>query len=251
MASVPIARRADAPQGVRLQGAPPGAPSPHFSCEGRDEEPTAYPAPLKEYGRFAVSESVLPRLDHQQYDSEPLYEVQEVSTIIDFFERNPNFGSVTRVNNVVGVDKDKCYFTVNEGQRQQLLETFDHWLTEPLLNTVDTIQTWLEFSPFPVPVIVYVHCDGGCDPTAEIIGGYMLRYMGVTWAQLSDVRPCEYVGGEPRPLGCNNYRALEWHAAWLSQRGFNVGNIGVDDAGCADPGGRHWPCSGPGAQNCF
>lgn len=180
-------------------------------------------------------------------------EVQEVTTIIDFFERNPNFGSVTRVNNVIGVNPDQCYFTVDEPTRQHLLETFNSWLSEPLMKTVDMIQGWLEFSPFPLPVIVYVHCDGGCDRTAEIIGAYKLRYMGATWADLSDDRPCEWVGGDPRPLGCNNYRALEWHAAWLSLRGYSVGNIGVDDAGCADPApiNRHWPCSGPGAQNCF
>ena len=183
------------------------------------------------------------------YDDDPA-----VSVIEEFFQRNQNFGSVVRVSHVDGAGT--CYFTTPEPDRQYYLDTFDEWLKDRLIATVEMVRGWLESSPFPVPVIVYVHCDGGCDRTAEIIGGYMLRYMGTTWAELSDIRPCEWVGGDPRPLGCNNYRALQWYAVWLNQRGWSIGDIGINDAGCVDPDPdhpdklkRHWPC--PGAQNCF
>jgi hypothetical protein len=37
-----------------------------------------------------------------------------------------------------------------------------------------------------------------------------------------------------RPLGCNNYRALQWYAFWLNQtQGFKLNYIGVD-GGCTD-----------------
>lgn len=75
---------------------------------------------------------------------------------------------------------------------------------------------------------VYVHCDGGCDRTGEMIGAYRPRYMNDAWSQVWGDQPCG------RPLGCDNYRALQWYAFWLNQtQGFKLNYIGVD-GGCTD-----------------
>ena len=87
-----------------------------------------------------------------------------------------------------------------------------------------------------------MHCDGGCDRTAELIGAYRLRYNGYTWSQMWGEQPCE------RPLGCNNYRAVQWYAFWLNKMlGFNITGIG-EDGGCSDPEEGLWtPWSPPSA----
>jgi hypothetical protein len=58
-----------------------------------------------------------------------------------------------------------------------------------------------------------------------------------SWATVSADQPCG------RPLGCDNYRALQWYAFWLNTvMGFSLSGIG-EDKGCFDPGGAHLPCS--------
>ncbi len=163
-------------------------------------------------------------------------ETEEIAAIQSFFNDNPDLGSVT-LNDTYGTPN--CYFQMSEPEVQELLNTFDTWLQERLIDCAVSIRTWLDTSPFPVPVIVYVHCDGGCDRTAEIIGAYRLRYMNWSWADIATDQPCG------RPLGCDNYRALQWYAFWLNAtQGFSLTGIGIDDAGCSDPDiPPHRPCS--------
>jgi hypothetical protein len=137
-----------------------------------------------------------------------------------------------------------CYFTTEEDKRGRLVETIEQWLGDPLEWRVATLRSWLEDAtllpapgPVGMPVVIYVHCDGGCDRTGEMIGAYRLRYLNETWAKVWGDQPCQ------RPMGCNNYRALQWYAFWLNQtQGFNIDHIGVD-GGCSDPGGAHRICS--------
>jgi hypothetical protein len=172
-------------------------------------------------------------------------ETEELTAITSYFDSKPERGSY-RLNDTYGTPT--CYFQTPEPQRQDLLSSFDAWLQEKMIDCAIWIRGWLEASPFQFPVIVYVHCDGGCDRTAEIIGAYRLRYMQATWHDLTVDQPCG------RPLGCDNYRALEWYAFWLNAtQGFDLTGIGENDDGCydADEPLPYWPCSGPGAQNCF
>jgi hypothetical protein len=46
-----------------------------------------------------------------------------------------------------------------------------------------------------------------------------------------------------RPMGCGNYRALQWYAMWLNENyGFTLSGIG-EDGGCFDNNQVHKPCS--------
>lgn len=137
----------------------------------------------------------------------------------------------------------RCYFQTDPIERDYLVTTLDQWLDDPLIWRVATLRKWLETSQLPapapagMPIVFYVHCDGGCDRTAELIGAYRLRYMGDSWAAMWEDQPCG------RPLGCNNYRALQWYALWLNATlGFHLSGIG-EDSGCYDPGVTHRVCS--------
>ena len=142
-----------------------------------------------------------------------------------------------------------CYFNTPQDQRGHMVETIDQWLGDPLVWRVATIRTWLEdATQVPsngrpgVPIVIYVHCDGGCDRTGEMIAAYRLRYMNDAWSAVWGDQPCQ------RPMGCNNYRAVQWYAFWLNQtQGFKLQHIGVD-GGCVDPHIIHRICSAPDGE---
>lgn len=161
-------------------------------------------------------------------------ETVKITAGIDYFQANPAQG---RIHLWDTNGTPQCYFNTAPAERERLVRTLGEWLPDPLIWRAATIRKWLEPAPLPTPVVIYVHCDGGCDRTAEIIGAYRLRYMQDTWASVSADQPCG------RPLGCDNYRALQWYAFWLNTvMGFSLTGIG-EDKGCFDPGGAHLPCS--------
>jgi hypothetical protein len=140
----------------------------------------------------------------------------------------------------------RCYFHTGSSEQDRLLKTFDEWLPDKLIQRTETLRYMLETSwlptptPFdpqydPPPIVFYVHCDGGCDRTGEMIGAYRLR-QGYSWWDMWAEHPCN------RPMGCNNHRALEWYAYWLKLMvGFNLPGVG-DDGGCSDRQGPWNPC---------
>ena len=161
-------------------------------------------------------------------------ETDKIAAEIDFFQKNPALGCV-HLWDTMGTPQ--CYFSTAPVERARMVRTLDEWLPDPLIWRAATLRKWLEPAPSPVPTVIYVHCDGGCDRTGELIGAYRLRYMQNTWAAVSADQPCG------NPLGCDNYRALQWYAYWLNEvKGFSLSGMG-EDCGCLDPGGPHMPCS--------
>ncbi len=141
---------------------------------------------------------------------------------------------------------DICYFNPPPGSDpEQLIATIEEWLGDPLVWRVATIRSWLEH-PKRIPSGPWKPTgpeggpiDGGCDRTGEMIGAYRLRYMNEAWSAVWGDQPCQ------RPMGCDNYRALQWYAFWLNQtQGFNLQHIGVD-GGCTDYHILHRICSAP------
>jgi hypothetical protein len=149
------------------------------------------------------------------------------------FHDNPLAGEV-HLWDTLGTER--CYFTTAPDERDRLVKSLDRWLGDPLIWRVATLRQWLESSQPPykpaavisLPCVFYVHCSGGCDRTGEMIGGYRLRYNAKSWAQMWAEQPCK------RPMGCGNYRALQWYAFWLNETyGLKLSGIG-EDGGCYD-----------------
>jgi hypothetical protein len=140
-----------------------------------------------------------------------------------------------------------CCFDRTPAERDRMLKTLDQWLGDPLIWRIATLRQWLETSQLPfrpqtdpqadLPCVFYVHCSGGCDRTGELIGAYRLRYMGASWLDMWGEQPCG------RPMGCSNYRALQWYAFWLNETfGLAISGIG-EDGGCLDGNAVDRPCS--------
>ena len=143
----------------------------------------------------------------------------------------------------------QCYFETAPEQRDILTLNLAQWLPDPLIWRVATLRNWLEGTPLPtpapagMPLVIYVHCDGGCDRTSEMIGAYRLRHMPPSWTMqtawlnMYNEHPCTL------PMGCNNYRAVQWYAYWLNRtQGFSLTGIG-DDGGCNNAGTQQRMCS--------
>jgi hypothetical protein len=143
----------------------------------------------------------------------------------------------------------QCYYRTDPEQRDVLAANLEQWLPDPLIWRVATVRNWLEGTPLPtpappaMPIIIYVHCDGGCDRTSELIGAYRLRHMPqgwtmqTAWMNMYNEHPCTL------PMGCNNYMAVQWYAFWLNRmQGYALTGIG-DDGGCNDAGTQRKKCS--------
>jgi hypothetical protein len=102
--------------------------------------------------------------------------------------------------------------------RAYLAQHLDEWLPDPLISQAETVRKYLEdpaAEGVSGPVVVYVHCYGGCDRTGELIGAYSLRYLNVTWEEQRDLN-----GKRCRPnrdYEKENCNALQWYGLWLNQ----------------------------------
>jgi len=183
-------------------------------------------------------------------------EVANIEAGVTFFGDVPNPDGFGQVPNPRGQfhlwdtnGTSDCYFSMDPQKREERVEVLEEWLPDPLIWRVATIRRWLEHGgqslptppPNNYPLVIYVHCDGGCDRTGEMIGAYRLRYMAYSWMEMWREQPCG------RPMGCNNYRAVQWYAFWLNKvLNRQITGIG-EDGGCSDPQGPWNACSPPSA----
>jgi protein-tyrosine phosphatase len=120
--------------------------------------------------------------------------------------------------------------------REYLADHLDEWLPDPLIFRVETVRKYLEdpaAAGVSGPVVVYVHCYGGCDRTGELIGAYSLRYLNVTWeeARTSNGNRCR----PDRAYDKANCNALQWYGIWLNRTQGSPLNWNADPP-CYRPG---------------
>lgn len=163
----------------------------------------------------------------------------EISAELEYFAEPSNAG-VGEVHWWETTGTSQCYFQTPPEQRAALVADLDLWFPEPLIWRTATLRSWLQNPPSGAngrPVVIYVHCDGGCDRTGEMIGAYMLRYMNTSWSEMyANNRPCVLGNGLPWPPACPNYCALQWYAFWQNTQSFGIAPLtGIgNDGGCFD-----------------
>ena len=90
------------------------------------------------------------------------------------------------------------------------------WFADKLPERVPALRSMLEQTE-AVPIIVYAHCEAGCDRTGEFIGSYLMQHKNYTIQQAwdSDTSSC---GREPYHL---NQYAMEWFCEYLNLNGYD------------------------------
>jgi hypothetical protein len=139
---------------------------------------------------------------------------------ISFFKANPKIGQVHSWRSEgTGLSPLDPALSSN---RDYLAMNLDNWLADPLVWRVEKLRAWLE-NPSELgitgPVVIYVHCFGGCDRTGELIGSYAMRYMDKSWEKINSLNKgcCRIDPKTGEPI-CytENCNALRWYGLWLN-----------------------------------
>jgi len=139
---------------------------------------------------------------------------------ISFFKANPQIGQVNSwASKGTGLSPlDPSLSSV----RDYLGMNLDSWLSDPQVWRVEKLRAWLE-NPSELgitgPVVIYVHCFGGCDRTGELIGSYAMRYMDKSWEEMNSLNKgcCRIDGTTGETIyATENCNALRWYGLWLN-----------------------------------
>src|SRR5205085_9851744 len=103
--------------------------------------------------------------------------------------------------------------------RQYFVQNLNAWLPDPLPARVEQLHAWLTNGiSGHTPLVIYVHCTGGCDRTGETIASYRMRWKGMSWHEvnvLNHARPDPNSNG--CSFACNNFNAANWYCLYLSE----------------------------------
>ena len=99
------------------------------------------------------------------------------------------------------------------------MKNLDAWLPDKLAARVEQLHQWLVHGipGVKLPVVLYIHCMGGCDRTGEMAGAYALRWLKMSWAQMNAWNKQDCYGGK-QPFGCGNYYATHWYCYHLNAK---------------------------------
>ena len=162
---------------------------------------------------YAILDVTLLWIEEIPVSEQVLLEREHIFKEDSFFKTNPSLGKIqmwpTRGTSVSPRDRSL------EGYRDFLAQHLDDWLREPLVSRVDRLRLWL-IDPSEIgltsPVVIYVHCYGGCDRTGELIGSYALRYQNRSWEEMNALNRKACRGGYMLEQ-CN---ALRWYGLRLN-----------------------------------
>ena len=92
-------------------------------------------------------------------------------------------------------------------------------LPERLSNLRQSLETWNNGT-----LIVYGHCEAGCDRTGEFMGSYLMQYKNKTIMESweSDTSSC---GREPYHV--SEY-AMQWYCEHLKDQGYELNNCTIE-----------------------
>ena len=138
----------------------------------------------------------------------------------EFFEDHPELGQLqywpTRGTDINSKDDS---IAADVTLTEYLEKNASAWLRDPLEARVDQLRKWLNSSESQLgisnPVVIYVHCSGGCDRTGEMIGSYELRYMNMSWEKVNTINNDRCEGS---PNACINYESTRWYCLSLNQK---------------------------------
>lgn len=78
-------------------------------------------------------------------------------------------------------------------------------LSDGLMERTSKIRSWLS-GTYDVPLVIYFHCECGCDRTGELSAAYAIRYLNVSFTHAMDVN----VKLIERTIGYCNQVTTQW-----------------------------------------
>lgn len=93
------------------------------------------------------------------------------------------------------------------------------WGIDQIPQRMIDIRARLE-TPQVLPLVMFVHCEAGCDRTGEFSAAYYMQYQNMTVSEAfaKDTTDCG------RPPNYFSKSAIGWYCLTLQQQGYNVGD---------------------------
>jgi len=126
-----------------------------------------------------------------------------------FFKQNPDAGRFVFWETLGSYDNSTSG-NIPESVIAGVSQELDEWMPDHLVYRMESLRSWL-YTAYEKPIVIFGHCDCGCDRTGEIFGSYYLKWLNMTWEEANAVNTG--IAGEP--INCNNYLAMQWYCNYL------------------------------------
>jgi len=162
---------------------------------------------------------VLPKkywlIDYKLYYVEPIEPDVDLET--QFFQSNPTLGEL-RLQRIIGDLTSPRIYPQSYVKDEAIV--LSSWQPDNLPDFIQNLNKLLYTEgPNKLPMVIYVHCECGCDRTGEVAGSYAMQYMGMTFNEAYAWD--EDIAG--RWILPNHKWAMEWFCSYLQYaKGFNV-----------------------------
>ena len=100
----------------------------------------------------------------------------------------------------------------NSNYLQYLVSTLPVWDSDLLTSRIPKLRSMLN-QYYDSNIVIYGHCDCGCDRTGEIFGSYYMAYQGMSWEHVNSLNA--QIAG--RPMCCSNYLMMQFYCLYLNQ----------------------------------
>jgi len=126
----------------------------------------------------------------------------------NFFKANPSLGEA-RFEQIFGDDSDPN--AEDADQREKKAVNLGLWQHDNLPARIPLLRELL-FTQGKKPIVIYFHCECGCDRTGEVGASYAMKFLGKTYREAMEWD--NKIAG--RPIFTNNKRAVAWYCYYLS-----------------------------------
>lgn len=132
----------------------------------------------------------------------------DVSLEKAFFKLYPNYGEI-HVLDVWGDIEDPNLINVED--RIQKAITLSQWQHDNLPEYIPTLRQLL-YTIGNRPMVIYFHCECGCDRTGEVGAAYLMKFQNVTYEKAMAWNTA--IAG--RPILPNHKFAVLWYCYYLN-----------------------------------
>jgi len=120
-------------------------------------------------------------IDYKLYYFDDPLEDPDIILETDFFQSNPSLGEI-RLTKIVGDLTSPDIYPTSYVQAEAM--NLASWQPDSLPSFIPSLNKVLNTpGANGLPVVIYFHCECGCDRTGEIAGSYAMTYMGYTYNQ--------------------------------------------------------------------
>jgi len=134
-------------------------------------------------------------------------ELPDIELEKNFFAENPTLGEAL-TNNTFGDLINPSWMDLEK--QITMAKTLSTWSGDDLPYRMDLYHNIL-FTERDLPVVLYIHCECGCDRTGEISASWVMKYLGWDFAQSME---WDYsIAG--RKITFANQWAAQWYCLYL------------------------------------